>query len=335
MTESIITYRSMTKTNASILLGILGCVSIGYVLADLVLPLATWDWLIIFGVFIILPLMITIFGYGVGWYGKKNALHYSEPDWTYAPVQMTIDDIKKVDKENTSKNWRMVANSNYWIFFIPIVLMLFMAALPVYLIIESPSLAPLDVLMYSMSLALTFAVASVGALRATSNDASDDFTILLVRETIRLAKVQENIPGLSHIRVVLDKAEQDGFSVYEAPRVVCRIKGLERDGYIESWSEELGSVNRVLCRLYKSDDHPEVLWWWFPEDRHFRKFVDEDKTGYYVKYPIHYKTGDPGVKDPDQVIESAVAIMILEWFHSRGESEELSQILEELNVDRS
>ena len=186
--------------------------------------------------------------------------------------------------------------------------------------------------MFSVSLGLTFAVTSIGALRATSNSASDDFTILLVREAIRLAKAHENIPGLSNIRVVFDKAEQGGYKVYEAPRVVSRITGLEREGYVESWSDDLGAVNRVLCRIYKTDDHPEVIWWWFSEDRHFRKFVDQDKNGYYVKYPIAYKGGNPGVKDPRKVIENAVAILILEWLHTRGEREDLSAILDQLNV---
>ncbi|MGY5862989.1 MAG: hypothetical protein RTV41_00150 [Candidatus Thorarchaeota archaeon] len=332
MTESIITYRSITRVNVAILLGILGCVSLGYVISDYVLPLATWDWLIIFGVFIGLPLLITLLGFGIGWYGKKNAIEYSNPTWEYEPVQLTIDDTKKLVSENKRKYWRMVANSNYWIFFIPITLLLFMAALPVYLLIETPSIAPLDTLMFSVSLGLTFAVTSIGALRATSNSASDDFTILLVREAIRLAKAHENIPGLSNIRVVFDKAEQGGYKVYEAPRVVSRITGLEREGYVESWSDDLGAVNRVLCRIYKTDDHPEVIWWWFSEDRHFRKFVDQDKNGYYVKYPIAYKGGNPGVKDPRKVIENAVAILILEWLHTRGEREDLSAILDQLNV---
>ncbi|MHA2025491.1 MAG: hypothetical protein ACW98U_06275 [Candidatus Thorarchaeota archaeon] len=334
MTESIITYRSMTRINAAILLGILGCVSIGYLIADFVLPLASWDWLIIFSVFIGFPLFNTLLGFGIGWYGKRNAIDYSEPTWEYEPVQMTIDDTKQLVSENKRKYWRMVANSNYWIFFIPIALLLFMAALPVYLLIETPSIAPLDTLMFSLSLGLTFAVSSIGALRATSNSASDDFTILLVREATRLAKAHENIPGLSNIRVVFDKAEQDGYKVYEAPRVVSRVTGLERDGYIESWSEEIGAVNRVLCRLYKTDDYPEVIWWWFSEDRHFRKFVDQDKNGYYVKYPLTYKAGNPGVKDPEKVIENAIAIVILEWLHTRGEREDLSAILDQLGVKK-
>lgn len=227
----------------------------------------------------------------------------------------------------------MVANSNYWIFFIPITLLLFMSALPMYLLIESPSFSSLQAWMFALSLSLSYSIASIGALRATSNIASDDFNILLVRETIRLAKLQKKVLGLSHVRVVMDKAEQDGYTVYEAPRVVSRISGLEKVGYLESWSEELGAMNRVLCRLYESEGHPEVVWWWFAEDRHFKKFVDKDKAGYYVKYPISYKTGEPGVKDVSKVIENAIAIIILEWFHTRGENEELSLILEKLNAE--
>lgn len=324
----------MTKVYAGILLGILGSLVLGYFLADLVLPIATWDWLIILGVFIGLPILITTLGFAVGYYGKKNAIDYTDPTWTYEPVQVSIDEANQLVRKNKRKYWRMVANSNYWIFFIPITLLLFMSALPVYFIIESPSISPLDVWMFALSMSLSNAIASIGALRATSNTASDDFNILLVREAIRLAKSQENIPGLSHVRVVFDKAEQDGFSVYEAPRVVSRVSGLEKEGYIESWSEDLGAVNRVLCRLYESEGHPEVLWWWFSEDRHFRKFVNKDKNGYYVKYPILYKTGEPGVKDVTQVIENAIAIIILEWFHTRGENEELSLILEKLNVEK-
>jgi hypothetical protein len=189
--------------------------------------------------------------------------------------------------------------------------------------------------MFSLSLGLSFAVSSVGALRASSNSASEDFTILLVRETIKLAKTQQDIPGLTNVRIILDKAEKDGYTVYDAPRVVSRVSGIEREGYIESWTEELGVINRVLCRLYKSEDHPEVVWWWFSEDRYFRKYADQDKTGYYVKYPIKYKSGNPGVKDARKVVANAVAIMIQEWIHTRGARDDFSVFLEKLGAETS
>ncbi|MFX1484518.1 MAG: hypothetical protein ACFFCP_15170, partial [Promethearchaeota archaeon] len=56
--------------------------------------------------------------------------------------------------------------------------------------------------------------------------------------------------------------------------------------------------------------------------------------GYYVKYPIEYKGDTPGVKDVKQVIENGVAIIIIEWLHTRRENEELAMILEKLNVER-
>lgn len=334
MNEKIITYRSMSKTYIEIILGILGSLALGYFLADYVFPITTWDWLIILGVFIGIPILITSCGFAVGWHGKKNAIEYTDPNWKYEPVQLSIEDAKRLEKQHKQKYWKLVANSNYWIFFIPIALLLFISALPVYLLTETPTLTPLDTWMYALSMSLSYSIASIGALRATSNAASDDFNILLMRETIRLAKLQETVPGLSHVRVVLDKAELGRYSVYAAPRVVGRVSGLEKEGYIESWSEELGSVNRVLCRLYRSNNHPETLWWWFSEERYFRKFVDEDRTGYYVKYPIEYQREVPGVKDVRQVIENGVAIIIIEWLHTRGENEKLAAILEKLNVER-
>lgn len=334
MNESIITNRPMSKTYTAILLGILGSLALGYLIADYIFPITSWDWLIILGVFIGLPFLITSLGFAVGWHGKKNAIDYTDPTWTYVPVQLSIEDVKQLDRRHKRKYWRIVANSNYWIFFIPIALLLFISALPVYLFIENPSLSPYDAWMYAMSLSLSYSIASIGALRATSNSASYDFNILLIREAIRLAKLQERVPGLSQVRVVLDKAQQDRYSVYTAPRVVSRVSGLEKEGYIESWSEELGAINRVLCRLYKSENHPEVLWWWFSEDRYFRKFINDDKKGYYVKYPVPFKRDAPGVKDVRQVIENGVAIIILEWLHTRGDNENLSLILDKLNVKR-
>ncbi|MFX1484859.1 MAG: hypothetical protein ACFFCP_16905 [Promethearchaeota archaeon] len=334
MAERIITYRSMTKTYVFIFLGIAWSLPFGHFIAEVVLPLATLDWLVVTVVFLGLPILMTAIGFVIGWNGKKNALEYHEPTWSFEPIQLSIEEAKALDKKYKQNYRLMVANSNYWIFFIPTALIIFSAALPVYLFFENPSLSGLGAWLFALSLSISYLVASIGALRATSNSASEDFTLLLVREAIRLAKSQENIPGLSHVRIVLDKAEENGFTVYEAPRVVSRVSGLEKEGYIESWSEELGAVNRVLVRLYKDETHPEVVWWWFSEDRFFRKFVGDDKKGYYVRYPRKYKRGNPGVKDISEIIENAVAIMILEWIQTRGENEELSRTLTSLNIER-
>ena len=186
--------------------------------------------------------------------------------------------------------------------------------------------------MFAASLSLVYAVASIGAILATSNAASDDFDILLVPETIALAKVQEKVPGISHVRIVFDKGQLEGYEIYESPRVVSRISGIEKDAYIESWSEDLHSLTRLLCRLHESDKSPQVVWWWMSRDRNFRKFVGTDEKGYYVRLPVQSRIKHPGVKDVTLVFENAVAIIILEWLQTRGANDRLSDILKELNA---
>ena len=332
MAESIITYKSLTRIYVAIGLGTLLFLVLGYFVADLFLPSTTWDWVAIFLFFISLPVFVTALGFYIGWYGKKSAIEYSDPTWTVEPVQMTIADAKGLVKRNKRKHWRLVSNSSYWTFFIPIALLLFMAGLPVYILIENPSLAGFDSWMFALALSLVYAVASIGALLASSNAASEDFDILLVREVIALAEAQEKIPGMSHVRIVFDKGEQDGYEMYEGPRVVSRISGIEKDAYIESWSEDLHAVTRVLCRLHESNMDPQVVWWWISSDRNFRKFVGTDEKGYYVRLPVQSKMKHPGVKDISILFENAVAILILEWLQNRGENEELSEILKEINA---
>jgi hypothetical protein len=331
MAESIITYKSLTRIYLVIILGTLLFFVLGFFVADLYLP-STWDWVAILLFFIGLPVFVTSLGFYIGWYGKKSTIEYTDPTWTVKPVQMTITDAKALVKRNKRKYWRLVSNSSYWTFFVPIALLLFMAGLPVYLLMESPNLAGLDSWMFAISLALAYAVASIGALLATSNAASEDFNILLVREAIALAEAQEKVPGLSQVRVVFDKGELEGYEMYESPRVVSRISGIEKDAYVESWSEDLNSVTRVLCRLHESEKDSQVVWWWMSRDRNFRKFVGSDEKGYYVRLPVQSKIRHPGVKDISAVFENAVAILILEWLQTRGENERLSEIIAELNA---
>ncbi|MGY5855009.1 MAG: hypothetical protein RTS72_00315 [Candidatus Thorarchaeota archaeon] len=332
MAEKIITYKSLTKIYLAIIFGAILSLLLGFFVADLFLPTTTWDWVTILLPFIGMPVLVTGLGFYIGWYGKRSAIEYIEPTWKEVPVQMTIDDAKALVKDNKRKNWRMVSNSSYWTFFIPIALLLFMAGLPVYIFFETPNLAGFDSWIFALSLSLAYTVASVGALFASSNAASEDFDILLVREAITLAKVQEKVPGLTHIRVVFDKGERDGFEMYESPRVVSRISGIEKEAYIESWVEDLHTVTRVLCRLHESGDNPQVVWWWMSQDRNFRKFTGSDEKGYYVKLPVQSNVKHLGVKDVTAVIENSVAIIIQEWLETRGENETLTGFLKELNA---
>ena len=332
MAETIVSYNSMTKIYAAILLGTLLSLVLGYYVANLFLPSSGWDWISILLWFIGLPVLVTTIGFYIGWYGKKSAIEYTDPVWEMKPVQMTIDDARGLVKQNKRKYWRMVSNSSYWTFFIPITLLLFMAGYPVYIFLESPSIAGLESWVFGFALSLTYVVASIGALLATSNAATEDFDILLVREAIALAKVQEKIPGISNVRVVLDKGEQGGYEMYESPRVVSRIKGIEKDAYIESWSDDLHAITRVLCRLHESGRFPQIIWWWMSRDRNFRKFVGTDENGYYVRLPVQSKVKHPGVKDIALVFKNAVAIIILEWLQTHGENDDLKDILRELDA---
>ncbi len=332
MAERIITYKSLTRIYASIILGTLLLFILGYFVADLFLPSSTWDWVSILSFFICLPVIVTALGFYIGWYGKKSAIEYIDPTWTVKPVQLTIDDAKTLVKNHYRKYWRLVSMSSYWTFFIPIGLLLFIAGLPVFIFIESPNLGGLEVWIFALALSIVYAASSIGALLATSNKASVDFDILLARESIALAKAQEKVLGLSYVRVVFDKGEMDGYEIYESPRVVSRISGIERDAYIEAWSEELHAVNRVLCRLHEYENFPQVVWWWVSTDRNFRKFIGTDEKGYYVRLPVKSKVNHPGVKDILVVFENAVAIVILEWLNTRGKNEQLLDILKSLDV---
>jgi hypothetical protein len=332
MEENIIIHKPLTIIYAAITLGTLLFLVLGYFIAELFLPSSTWDWTTTLLPFIGLPVLVATLGFYIGWNGKKRAIEYSDPTWTMESVQMTIDDAIALVKTNNRKYWRMVSNSSFWTFFVPIALLLFMAGLPVYTFFETPNIGGLESWMFAVSLSLVYAIASVGALLATSNVASEDFDILLVRETIALAKVQEKIPGISHVRIVFDKGQLDGYEIYESPRVVSRISGIEKDAYIESWSEDLHSLTRLLCRLHESDKRPQSVWWWMSRDRNFRKFVGTDEKGYYVRLPVQSKIKHPGVKDMALVFENAVAIIILEWLETQGENDKLSEILKELNA---
>ena len=107
-----------------------------------------------------------------------------------------------------------------------------------------------------------------------------------------------------------------------------------RLSFLEAWSEELGSVYRIQCRLYGKDGERDVSWWWMSRDRNFRKYAEEDPDDYYyVRQPVPTHIVDPGVKDVRYITENAVAIVILEYLQSRGDNADLEKILSQLGVE--
>jgi hypothetical protein len=228
-----------------------------------------------------------------------------------------------------------VADSNFWTFFIPILLIIISPAMPLYSFYEDPRVIDFIPIINAYILTLLFIIAMIGAFKATSNSASADFTLPLIREAIKLAEMQSEVIGVCNVRVVLDKAEVGDLKIYSSPRVVLRIEGLEKEAYIESWSEDLRALTRVLCRLYEKDDHPQVIWWWISTDRNFRKFVHPDENGYYVKHPIAKHGRHLGVKDVSLVTQNAVALVLGEYLKTRGEVEQLRNLLKSLEAENN
>lgn len=332
MTE-LVTYKPMTQYNVVFLLGTILSLLIGFFIVPIFMPLLTWDWISILGMFVGLPILLASLGYYYGWNFKINLVEYNAPEWDYEPVQLTIDDASKLPKAYNKENSRLISQGNYWMFFVPIILLVFIAAIPVYSFIEDSSINQYSPTLLGCSFAINFAVTIFTGLRTTSNQASADFTLPLMRETIRLAIIQEKILGVASVRVVLDKAESGDLHIYKLPRILLRIKNLEKVSYVESWTDNLGAITRVLCRLYEEGDTPQVVWWWIAEDRNFRKFVGEDQSGYYATNPVQSNVKYPGVKDARLVTENCIALIVREYLKTRNDSEELRTILKELNAE--
>jgi len=207
-----------------------------------------------------------------------------------------------------------------------------LSALPFYTFYVEPSIANITPLLMSAGVVLIQVIAWVGAYRATTNASSFDFTLPLIREAIWLAKQQAKVDGVSEVSVVLDKAEHDGYEIVKNPRVVIRMDGVENEGYIESWSDDLRAVNRIFTRLLPTDEHEQVVWWWLSRDRLFRKYSDSDHDGYYVKFPVAFLGRELGVRDVRLVTANAAAILLLEILHRRDD-DHIKGLLHNLGVE--
>jgi hypothetical protein len=333
MSEESIKVRSSISFRAAAVLGLIFVPVLGAWLSRAFVPVSTWDWASFLAVFFCVPGGVAAIAYLVGWRAKKLACDYSPPEWEFKPVQMTIQDAEELPRTYYREFRGFAANSNFWMFFAPVVLVTYLIGLPIYIYTTDPALASVVDILFAVPLAALFVVSLAGGYLATSNAASEDFTLPLIREAVKLARTQEKIPGATHVYVVMDKAEYGGFRIYTEPRVILRIQGLENEGYVESWSGEVGSVWRMLCRLYESEGKPQVVWWWVAHDRVFRKFQHPDEQGYYVRFPVHSDTQEPGVKDVELLTKNAVAILIREWLHTRDLDEALEALMKELGAE--
>ncbi|MFW9960049.1 MAG: hypothetical protein ACFFDV_03475 [Candidatus Thorarchaeota archaeon] len=326
-------YKPMVAFYGFAVIGAVLSFAAGFYLSVLFRPITGLDILSFLGVFLGIPVLVAFLSFYVGRFYKKNIVEYSPPEWEFKPVQLTIEDAKKLPREYNRKYSRLVANSNFWYFFTPILLILLISTFPLYAFYENVSISEYVPILNAVSLTLMFLISLFGAFKSISNSASADFNLPLIREAVKLAEIQSKVAGVCNARVVLDKAVEGELAIYDNPRVIIRIEGLVNEAYIESWSEDLRAVTRVLGRLYEKDENPQVVWWWFSTDRNFRKFIHPDEEGYYVKHPINTKIRNPGVKDIALVTQNAVALIIKEYLKTRGETTELLDILNNLQVE--
>ncbi|MFW9887350.1 MAG: hypothetical protein ACFFER_04170 [Candidatus Thorarchaeota archaeon] len=331
MSAGPVEYKSDWGFIIAFIVGIVLNLVVGVILSSVYLPLP-FDLVPVLALFLGYPTLSAIFAYFIGWYSKKHIAEYTPPEWEFQPVQLKLEEVPEMVKEYHHDYSRLEARSNYWTYHLPLIVIMLIFSLPFYLSFMDSSVLLLAQFIIPAGLILNHAVASIGAFFATSNEASEDFALPLVREALWLGNVQSKVPGISQIRLVLDKAVHDGFRIYREPRIVMRISGVEHDAYIESWSEDLRAITRVLCRLYESEEHGQVVWWWISTDRNFRKYTDVDNTGYYVRLPVPSPVKELGVRDVRLVTENAVAILLLEISRLQGESGEIASLLAGLGV---
>ncbi|MHA2601318.1 MAG: hypothetical protein AM324_004205 [Candidatus Thorarchaeota archaeon SMTZ1-83] len=331
MTESPVVYRSITVYQ--LLIGFLLALNItaGVAIGQAYLPLPFDIWFTLLP-FLVVPVLMVIAAYAIGYTAKKKSIEYNAPDWDYKPVQFTVEDVKQLIKDHHRDYLRLESRSNYWLFHIPIIIIVTIYALPFYVSLENPWLLPAAQLMLPVLFALNHVVTSAGAFLATSNDASDDFTLPLIREALWLVREQYRATGVSQARVVMNRAELGGLRVFKDPRVILRVKSFEKRGYIESWSADLKAINRLFFRLHETEANSQVIWWWHSWDRNFRKYTSPDDEGYYVRRPIPSEAKELGVRDVLAVTENAIAIFLLEIIRLEGESEAARSILSELGA---
>jgi hypothetical protein len=245
----------------------------GYLIGIYSVPSPTLDILALFAYNLGVPFLVTVLGFYLGWRAKKFSVVYSEPGWSFKPVQIKVDELVQKKKAHNKEYARLVSRPHNVFYYGPIVLLVVMFTLPIFAHYIEPELLSYYPSVYVLLLMLLLTGTIFGGFRSTSNVASQDFTFPVIRESVKIARIQSKVPGTSHIRIVLEEATNGPYVVYRQPRVVVRIVGVEHDAYLETWSDDLSAVSKMLVRILEAEGHPEVIWWWFSEDRYFRKYT--------------------------------------------------------------
>ncbi len=332
MIESPVRHKSLLPFAFLLVLLLVGNTLAGLAIGLNYLPLPFDIWVTTL-IYLVFPALSTAAAFAVGYRAKKVAVVYDSPEWDYQPAQFSVEDVRKLVREHHRKYPRLESRSNYWFFHLPIITIILIYALPFYVTFQDSSMLPIAQWILPVGLATNNMIAAVGAFLAASNDASKDFTLPLIREALWLAREQSKARGVSQIRVIMDRAEFGDFKVFRDPRVILRIDGFEKNGYIESWSEDLKAITRLLCRLHEAEHHGQIIWWWHSQDRIFRKYTSPDDEGYYVRNPVPSILKELGVRDVVEVTENAIAILLLEVAILEGENDKLRFLLSELGVE--
>lgn len=332
MSEHPVEYNSLKILYLWFVAGAVIFPALGYIGSLGSLPITDLNLLSHFLWYLGLPLLVTILNFYLGWRFKRNNLDYNSPTWEFDASQLKVEEAKKLPGQYNRQFSRLVAVPTFWYYFLPIVIIIFLFTLPLYSLYIDSSVLDWIPTILAISLGFLHIFTLWSSWRSTSCKASGDFKLPLIRENVKLAETQSKISGFSHIRIVLDKAEHAGLEIYRKPRVIARVSGLEEDAYIETSTEELGSVDRVLVRSYKSEEVPEIIWWWTHRDRNFRKYVGDKSEGHYVKTPVPSRVSDLGVKDVRLVLENALALLLVERLRLYGPDKSLSSMLDELGI---
>ncbi|TFG11831.1 hypothetical protein EU537_11270 [Candidatus Thorarchaeota archaeon] len=283
--------------------------------------------------FLGIPVGLSTIGFLLGWKSKKNAVEYSPIDNEFSPKQYTIQEVQQLEHNHQSKYSRAVSTPTFWHYFNPILLIVLIIGVRLGVTQIETMLGIGISYIYTLLLTLIFASSTFGAWRATSNEASADLNLRMIRETVSLAKQQEKIAGVRNIRIVIDRAKPGNVELYKDPRVLFRIQGISDHSFVETWSEEVGSANRLYAKLLPFKEEPAVAFWWHFRDRYFQKSLADEGDSKYVKSPLSEADNEIGVKDVDILTKSAIALLCLEWIQTRGNNEELTKILQRFDVD--
>lgn len=327
-TDQTVIYNPLNKGYIGILttLGLVYAIG-GSFIAQYWLKIGPLDILLLLGGFLGLPLLIIGLGFYFGWKMKRTAITYNPPEWQFKPKQYELDEAKKVFREHNKQYSRLVALPNYWYYFLPIVIIIVLISITLYENLAYFSLFSMFPLIFPIGLLFLHTFTFLGGWRSSSTSASEDFNLVLIRETMILGRNQSKVPGISQVRFVIDVAEHEGYVVYRDPRIILRINGIESSAYIETWTQDKYALERMYVRLKKDDIHEEVIWWFLSHDRSFRKFVGDDQYGYYTKLPVKSRINELGVRDVKLVTMNAVANIIMEWERTRGDMDGFAKIL--------